>query len=221
MPAFGEKFRPAWAMGASRSQVLYFAFGTSHFGRATESHREAHLSAKETQARQDARLPCSHAHPRRSSDAQAPPPQAPQAPVRIALSAMTTTPRQESRGRRQRLSRSAEFERVYRQGKSFGNRQLVLYAFPNANTHRPRLGLSVSRKVGGSVERNRVKRLLREAFDGLEESLPDGQDVVVVARPSSLQLAEREGLQGLTSSLTELLVRAGLRRDTSADATPR
>lgn len=134
---------------------------------------------------------------------------------------MTTTPRQESRGRRQRLSRSAEFERVYRQGKSFGNRQLVLYAFPNANTHRPRLGLSVSRKVGGSVERNRVKRLLREAFDGLEESLPDGQDVVVVARPSSLQLAEREGLQGLTSSLTELLVRAGLRRDTSADATPR
>ena len=60
-----------------------------------------------------------------------------------------------------RLSRSAEFERVYRQGRSTANRHLVLYEFPNPATQRPRLGLSVSRKVGGAVERNRVKRLLR------------------------------------------------------------
>jgi ribonuclease P protein component len=134
---------------------------------------------------------------------------------------MTATPRQHSRGRRQRLSRSAEFERVYRQGRSFGNRQLVLYAFPNANTRRPRLGLSVSRKVGGSVERNRVKRLLREAFDRVEQALPEGQDVVVVARPSALQLAEREGLEGLVESLTELIDRAGLRKGPSEDEASR
>ena len=50
---------------------------------------------------------------------------------------------------RGRLSRSAEFERVYRHGRSVANRQLVLYTFPNASTQKPRLGLSVSRKVGG------------------------------------------------------------------------
>jgi ribonuclease P protein component len=117
-------------------------------------------------------------------------------------------PRSSSRGR---LSRSAEFERVYRQGRSTANRHLVLYAFPNAASERPRLGLSVSRKVGGAVERNRVKRLLREAFAGAADELSPGQDIVVVARPQARELAEREGLAGIDASLTELIARAGLR----------
>jgi ribonuclease P protein component len=117
-------------------------------------------------------------------------------------------PRSSSRGR---LSRSAEFERVYRQGRSTANRHLVLYAFPNATDERPRLGLSVSRKVGGAVQRSRVKRLLREAFSHNEEGLRAGQDVVVVARPSAAELAEREGLRGLDAALAELIERAGLR----------
>jgi ribonuclease P protein component len=117
-------------------------------------------------------------------------------------------PRSSSRGR---LSRSAEFERVYRQGRSTANRHLVLYAFPNAAAERPRLGLSVSRKVGGAVERNRVKRLLREAFAGAADELSPGQDIVVVARPQARELAEREGLAGIDASLTELIARAGLR----------
>ena len=87
--------------------------------------------------------------------------------------------------KRGRLSRSAEFERVYRQGRSTANRHLILYTFPNATSDRPRLGLSVSRKVGGAVERNRVKRLLREAFALHEQGLRAGHDVVVVARPSA------------------------------------
>jgi ribonuclease P protein component len=120
-------------------------------------------------------------------------------------------PRVSSRGR---LSRSAEFERVYRQGRSTANRHLVLYAFPNAANERPRLGLSVSRKVGGAVERNRVKRLLREAFAHHEEGLRAGQDVVVVARPSSAELVEREGLQGVEQALAELIAKAGLRGET-------
>jgi ribonuclease P protein component len=116
---------------------------------------------------------------------------------------------------RGRLSRSAEFERVYRHGRSTANRHLVLYSFPNAEAERPRLGLSVSRKVGGAVERNRVKRLLREAFDREEVALKPGHDVVVVARPPAGELAEREGLSGVESSLAELIGKAGLRAEAS------
>ena len=99
--------------------------------------------------------------------------------------------------KRRRLSRSAEFERVYRQGRSKANRFLVLYVFPRGEDDAreedagPRLGLSVSRRVGGAVERTRVKRVLREAFWSEAERLPDGSDYVIVARPESPALAVR------------------------------
>jgi ribonuclease P protein component len=118
-----------------------------------------------------------------------------------------TAPR--GRPKRGRLSRSAEFERVYRQGRSVGNRFLVLYVFPRAGAgDGPRLGLSVSRKVGGAVDRNRVKRLLREAFAAEVDRVPADRDVVVVARPEARDLAEREGLGGVRRELGDLVGRA-------------
>jgi ribonuclease P protein component len=110
--------------------------------------------------------------------------------------------------KRRRLSRSAEFERVYRQGRSKANRYLVLYVFPRedeADDEGPRLGLSVSRKVGGAVDRNRVKRCLREAFWTEAERLPAGADYVAVARPDLREVAERDGVPGVQKALAELV----------------
>ncbi|MEA2312917.1 MAG: ribonuclease protein component [Solirubrobacteraceae bacterium] len=121
---------------------------------------------------------------------------------------------QPGRSRRRRISRSAEFERVYRRGRSKANRFLVLYAFPREEDRPegdrgPRLGLSVSRRVGGAVDRTRVKRVLREAFWEEAERLPDGSDYVVVARPEARGLAEREGTPGIRRALGELVTSLG------------
>jgi ribonuclease P protein component len=112
-------------------------------------------------------------------------------------------------GRRRtgRLSRSAEFDRVYRHGRSVANRHLVLYAFPRegAADSPPRIGFSIGRKVGGAVERNRLKRLLREACERHAAALPAGQDIVLVARPAAGELGETEGLAGVQAALEDLL----------------
>jgi len=107
-----------------------------------------------------------------------------------------------------RLSRSAEFDRVYRQGRSVANRYLVLHSFPHGGDERARIGLSVGRKVGGAVERNRVKRLLREALAGADGGLPAGLDLVLVARSDAGELARAEGADGITRAVKDLLARA-------------
>jgi ribonuclease P protein component len=113
-----------------------------------------------------------------------------------------------ARRRTGRLSRSAEFDRVYRQGRSVANRYLVLYAFPRGGDEPPRVGLSVGRKVGGAVERNQLKRLLREACSRQADALPAGHDIVLVARAPARELGETGGLAGVDAALAELVAKA-------------
>jgi ribonuclease P protein component len=113
--------------------------------------------------------------------------------------------------RRARISRSGDFDAVYRRGRSAANRHLVVYAFARedaAPSAPARLGLSVSRKVGGAVERNRVKRALRERFAELAPALPAGLDVVVIARPGSAEYLAERGSAALGARLAELAERA-------------
>jgi ribonuclease P protein component len=96
----------------------------------------------------------------------------------------------------------------------------VLYAFPRDEDEPAgadgdedvRLGVSVSRKVGGATERNAVKRALREAFWGLDRELPADHDFVLVARPDLVDLVGREGTGGARDALDEVIRESGLSR---------
>ncbi len=115
-----------------------------------------------------------------------------------------------SEGRRGRITRSADFDRVYRSGRSHASRVFVLHAFPRGDTEPARLGLSVSRKVGGAVDRNKVKRLVKESFSALVGQITPGTDIVVVARSDAAEFVESNGLDGVTGELRELLAQAGV-----------
>jgi ribonuclease P protein component len=115
-----------------------------------------------------------------------------------------------SKRRRGRLSRSADFDRVYRDGRSHAGRYLIVYSFPRAGEDGPRLGVSVGRKVGGAVVRNQVKRLLRDAFWACADELPDGYDFVIVARPDLAGVAAERGEGGVEEELRSVLAAAGI-----------
>ena len=118
--------------------------------------------------------------------------------------------------KRPRLSRSSDFQRIYRQGSSTASRFLVLYSFKRpteAGSEGPRLGLSVSKKLGGAVVRNRVNRLLRVAYQNCAGRLAEEYALVVIARPQLLELVAREsaGEKGVVgAAVRELFDRAGL-----------
>ena len=87
-----------------------------------------------------------------------------------------------------------------------------MYAFPRAadDDTEPRLGVSAGRKLGGAVERTRMKRLLREAFWSNSEGLREGHDFVIVARPAAGELARDGGEPAIEEALRTVLAEAGL-----------
>ena len=111
--------------------------------------------------------------------------------------------------RANRLRRSAEFQRLSRQGRRQASRAFVLVVAPGAAggaVERTRLGVAVGRRVGGAVVRNRVKRRIREWFRHQHTSLRCGFDLVVIGRTSSAGLSSRE----IWRDLDSLAGRAGM-----------
>ena len=106
----------------------------------------------------------------------------------------------------ERLKKSWQFRKVYNEGDKYFSRLFILHVLPN-NTQEIRLGLTVTKKVGISVQRNRIKRVIREVFRSYEGITP-GNDLVVIARKSAVNLKYSPA----RNSLTHLLYRARLLR---------
>ncbi len=109
--------------------------------------------------------------------------------------------------RRRRLSRSGDFKRAYKEGSSKATRYLVLYRFDRTadDDSEIRLGVSVSKRLGDAVTRNRVKRVLKEAFWSQVDPESVDQDFVLVARPGIGEVIEKEGLSGAEVCVKEVL----------------
>jgi ribonuclease P protein component len=111
--------------------------------------------------------------------------------------------------RRHRLSRSRDFDTVYRQGRSVSTRYLILYWFAREEGEEAvRLGLAVPKAVGTAVVRNRIKRQLRELFRERSSELPQDHDYVLVVRPGLPEAAESRGFDWLRDRVEEILGKA-------------
>lgn len=97
------------------------------------------------------------------------------------------------------LKKNRDFQRVYKQGKSYANKYLVMYVLEN-QTERNRIGISVSKKVGNSVIRHHVTRLIRESYRLHEEMFNSGLDIVIIARASAKEI----GYHKIESALMHL-----------------
>jgi len=109
--------------------------------------------------------------------------------------------------RRQRLSRSRDFDAVYRQGRSVSSRSLTLHWFAREDDAdgAPRLGLAIPRGVGVAVARNRLKRQLRAVWTELGDGVPPGRDYVLAARPGLAEAAENRGHEWLVEQVREVI----------------
>jgi ribonuclease P protein component len=81
-----------------------------------------------------------------------------------------------------RIKANKEFQQIYKNGKSFANRQFIIYKYKNQDIDHFRIGLSVSKKIGNAVIRNRVKRYIRQVFTELKDDINDQYDYIIIAR---------------------------------------
>jgi ribonuclease P protein component len=113
--------------------------------------------------------------------------------------------------KKNRLSRSRDFDAVYRHGRSTSTRFLVLYWFERENEPgEPRLGLAVPRAAGNAVARNKIKRQLREVWRARLERIPAGRDYVLIAKPGLPEAVQANGFEWLGERVDEVLGKAAV-----------
>lgn len=105
-----------------------------------------------------------------------------------------------------RLTRTEDFKRVRQTGKSYAHPLVVLLAQPSETPHPVHVGVAAGKAVGGAVQRNRAKRMLREAIRPLLKSLPDNWDLALIARPALTSAT----LEEARAALIRLLRRANV-----------
>ncbi|RLL41734.1 ribonuclease P protein component [Oceanobacillus piezotolerans] len=110
-----------------------------------------------------------------------------------------------------RIKKNSEFQQVFNKGKSFANRQLVIYYLERTDQVHFRIGLSVGKKIGNAVTRNRIKRYLRQAFQELEENIKFPYDIVIIARNQTKNMEYEE----IKKSLIHLLYKEKLLKKTN------
>ncbi|MFX3622545.1 MAG: ribonuclease P protein component [Ectobacillus sp.] len=109
--------------------------------------------------------------------------------------------------KKNRVKKNEEFQAVFQRGKSSANRQFVLYQLDKPGQGEFRIGLSVSKKIGNAVTRNRIKRMIRQVFTELKESIDSDKDFVIIARKPCVEMTYDE----LKKSLIHVLRRSGIK----------
>jgi ribonuclease P protein component len=178
-----------------------------------EVSREEDLSTPPQEPQAHPWVPQAHEQRSRQGRAQAAPPQGPQAADGDRFQEVVDGVARPHRfARRNRLARRPDFLRVQERGRRLSGSSYLLLALPHpppsssgAGPKRPRLGITVSKKVGKAVVRNQVKRWVRESYRRMSGLVPAGMDLVVVARPSATGC----GYRGTAAELRGLLRRLG------------
>ncbi|MFC5775622.1 ribonuclease P protein component [Ectobacillus antri] len=109
--------------------------------------------------------------------------------------------------KKNRVKKNVEFQAVFQKGKSSANRQFVLYSLDKPGQEEFRIGLSVSKKVGNAVARNRIKRVIRQVFTELKQCIDSEKDFVIIARKPCAEMTYEQ----MKSSLLHVMRRLGMK----------
>lgn len=168
---------------------------------------EEDVPAEQAQAPEEARISQAHVDACRARSSEAPPCQGTRPHLGVVSTPVDRAERTPTTSRG-RITRSGDFDAVYRRGKSAAGRHLVVYMFRRDALDGPaRVGMSISKRVGGAVERNRLKRVLRERFAEFSANLAAGTDFVVIARPGAVEYLDEMGSEAVAERLRELVER--------------